>query len=153
MPVEVAAGVGEDQGPDPEDEQREEEEQEVQRDPREIDVAETGRVFMARDGIARVYGLEAGTRRRPTRERIESAMETGVLSRDVGQGLIETYRFLLQLRLKQQLDRVRAGEEPTNSIRLARLSSLEHRHLKDAFQAIREMQAAVARRYRTDALG
>jgi CBS domain-containing protein len=120
---------------------------------------EDGAVDLKKRGIAsvvaaaRVYALEAGTRRRPTRERLESAMEAGVVSRDVGQGLIETYRFLLQLRLKQQLDRVRAGEEPTNSILLSRLSSLEHRHLKDAFQAIREMQAALARRYRTDSIG
>ena len=120
---------------------------------------EDGQVDLKKRGIAslvaaaRVYALEAGTRRRPTRERIEFAMEAGVVSDDVGQGLIETYRFLLQLRLKEQLDRVRAGEEPTNSIRLARLSSLEQRHLKDAFQAIREMQASLARRYRTDSIG
>jgi CBS domain-containing protein len=122
-------------------------------------MTEDGQVDLKKRGIAslvaaaRVYALEAGTRRRPTRERIEFAMEAGVLGEDVGRGLIETYRFLLQLRLKEQLDRVRAGEEPTNRIRLARLSSLEQRHLKDAFQAIREMQASLARRYRTDSVG
>jgi len=120
---------------------------------------EDGRVDLKKRGIAslvaaaRVYALEAGTRRRPTRERLEAAMEAGIVSEDVGLGLIETYRYLLQLRLKEQLDLIRAGEEPSNSIRLSQLSSLEERHLKDAFQAIREMQASVARRYRTDSLG
>jgi CBS domain-containing protein len=120
---------------------------------------EDGQVDLKKRGIAsvvaaaRVYALEAGTRRRPTRERLEMAMAEGIVSGDVGQGLIETYRFLLQLRLQEQLDRIRAGEEPTNSINPARLSSLEQRHLKDAFQAIREMQSSVARRYRTESLG
>jgi len=80
-------------------------------------------------------------------------METGKLGRDIGRNLIETYRYLLQLRLQEQLTLIRAGDEPSNSIRLSRLSSLQQRHLKDAFQAIREMQSAVARRFRTDTLG
>jgi len=120
---------------------------------------EDGRVDLKKRGIAsivaaaRVYALEAGTRQRPTRERLEAAMETGKLGRDIGQNLIETYRYLLQLRLQEQLTLIRAGDEPSNSIRLNRLSSLQQRHLKDAFQAIREMQSAVVRRYRTDTLG
>ena len=55
--------------------------------------------------------------------------------------------------LEGELDRVRAGEEPTNSIRLARLSSLEHRHLKDALQAIRELQSSAAHHFQVQALG
>ena len=118
-----------------------------------------GKVDLKKRGIAsvvaaaRVYGLEAGTRVRPTRERLEAAMEAGVVSRDLGRTLIETYRFLLQLRLREQLAAVAAGREPENDIRLGSLSSLETRHLKDAFGAIREMQGAVARRYQTDTLG
>ena len=102
---------------------------------------------------ARVYGLEAGTRARPTRERLEAAIEAGVVSRDLGQTLIETYRFLLQLRLREQLAAVAGGGAPDNDVNLKALSSLQRRHLKDAFGVIREMQGAVARRYRTSALG
>jgi CBS domain-containing protein len=121
--------------------------------------AEDGRVDVKKRGIAsvvaaaRVYALEAGVRARPTRERLEAAMDRGVISRDLGETLVETYRFLLQLRLSAQLDAVRAGREPDNDIRLGALSSLEHRHLKDAFAAIGEMQQALARRFRTDSLG
>ncbi len=120
---------------------------------------EDGRVDLKKRGIAsivaaaRVYGLTAGTRARPTRERLEAAVEEGKLSRDIGLNLIETYRYLLQLRLREQLTRIGQGEEPTNSIRLGRLTSLEHRHLKDAFGAIREMQAAVVQRFQTNSLG
>lgn len=102
---------------------------------------------------ARVYGLDAGTRARPTRERLEAAIEAGVVSRDLGQTLIETYRFLLQLRLREQLGALAAGGAPDNDVNLKGLSSLQRRHLKDAFGAIREMQGAVAQRYRTNALG
>jgi CBS domain-containing protein len=102
---------------------------------------------------ARVYGLEAGTRARPTRERLEAAIEAGVVSRDLGQTLIETYRFLLQLRLREQLAAMAGGGAPDNDVNLKALSSLQRRHLKDAFGVIREMQGAVARRYRTSALG
>jgi CBS domain-containing protein len=118
-----------------------------------------GRVDLKKRGIAsivaaaRVFALEAGSRSRPTRERLEAAVAAGTLGRDIGLNLIETYRYLLQLRLREQLDQIRRGEEPTNDIRLGRLTSLEHRHLKDAFGAIREMQAAVVQRYQTNALG
>jgi len=120
---------------------------------------EDGRVDLKKRGIAsvvaaaRVFALEAGTRARPTRERLEAAIEEGKLSRDVGRNLIETYRYLLQLRLGGQLEQIRGGEEPTNSIRLGRLTSLEHRHLKDAFGAIGEMQAAVVQKFQTNSLG
>ena len=120
---------------------------------------EDGQVDLKKRGIAsvvaaaRVYALEAGTRSRPTRERLEAAVTEKKMSRDIGLNLIETYRYLLQLRLREQLAQIRAGEEPTNSIRLARLTSLEHRHLKDAFGAIREMQAAVVQSFQTNSLG
>ncbi|MBK7048404.1 MAG: hypothetical protein IPH48_18270 [bacterium] len=91
---------------------------------------------------ARVYGLEAGTRARPTRERLEAAIEAGVVSRDLGQTLIETYRFLLQLRLREQLAAVAGGGAPDNDVNFKALSSLQRRHLKDAFGVIREMQGA-----------
>lgn len=121
--------------------------------------AEDGHVDLKKRGIAsivaaaRVYALEAGARARPTRERLEAAIESGVVSRDLGLTLIETYRYLLQLRLGAQLDALHEGREPDSRIRLNQLSSLERRHLKDAFGVIREMQQALQRRYRTDSLG
>jgi CBS domain-containing protein len=38
-------------------------------------------------------------------------------------------------------------------VRLKALSPLEHRHLKEAFGAIRGMQQALAQRYKTNTLG
>ena len=121
--------------------------------------SEDGRVDVKKRGIAsivaaaRVWALEAGSRARPTRERLEAAMARRVVSRDLGRTLIETYRFLLQLRLGAQLEALKSGRELDNDVRLKSLSPLEHRHLKDAFGAIREMQQAVAQRYKTSTLG
>ena len=121
--------------------------------------ATDGKVDLKKRGIApivaaaRVYGLEAGTRARPTRERLEAAIETNVVSRDLGQTLIETYRFLLQMRLREQLGALAGGGRPDNDVNVKALSSLQRRHLKDAFGAIREMQGALAQRYRTNVLG
>ena len=120
--------------------------------------AEEGRVDLKTGGLAplvamaRVYGLEARTRQRPTRERLEAAVAAGALSRELGETLVETYRFLLQLRLAQQLAAVRAGEAPDNRIVLDRLSPVEKQHLKDAFRAIRELQDAATQRFHIDAL-
>ncbi len=121
--------------------------------------ADDGMVDLKTGGIApivaagRVFGIKAGTRARPTRNRFEAAIGAGLISDDVGQTVIETYRFLLQLRLRGQLEALKAGRQPDNRIRLQDLSSLEHRHLKDAFGVIRELQESVAHRFQTKMLG
>ena len=121
--------------------------------------AEDGQVDLKKGGIApivslaRVYALEGKIRARSTVERLEGALAGGKLS-EIGAGnLIETYRFLQELRLREQLADVKAGRSPENKIRLQSLTALENRHLKDAFLAIREMQEAASQQFRTDMLG
>jgi CBS domain-containing protein len=103
--------------------------------------------------LARVYGLEARSLAKTTRERFEAAMACGKLDRDKGRDTIETYRYLLQLRLDQQLRAMKENREADNNLRLKSLSSLEHRHLKDALQAIRELQSTAAHHFQVQALG
>jgi CBS domain-containing protein len=118
-----------------------------------------GLVDLKTGGIApivaagRVFGIRAGTRARPTRNRFEAAMSAGLISDDAGQTVIETYRFLLQLRLREQLAALKAGLKPDNRVSLKGLSSLERRHLKDAFGVIRDLQESVAHRFQTKMLG
>jgi CBS domain-containing protein len=114
----------------------------------EVDVKRGGIVPIA--NIARVYALEAGARARPTLERLVAAKQGGVLSRDGAETLAESFRFLMRLRLREQLRRLRAGEEPTNRVRLDALSHLEVRYLKEAFRAILEMQKATAFRFKVE---
>jgi CBS domain-containing protein len=125
---------------------------------RQIQV-DDGHVDLKTGGIApiaaagRVYGLKAGARLRPTRQRFETAMAAGLISRDLGQTVTETYRFLLQLRLREQLGVLKSKGVPDNRVRLKGLSSLERRHLKDAFGVIRELQEKTAHRFQTNMLG
>ena len=97
--------------------------------------------------MSRFYALQAGMRTRSTFERLEAAAEAGKLSKDGAESLIETYRFLLQLRLQEQIVRMKAGTAPDNSIRLQSLSALENRRLKEAFLAIKELQDSISHRY------
>ena len=121
--------------------------------------ADDGMVDLKTGGIApivasgRVLGIAAGTRERPTRARYEAAIAAGLISDDLGQTVIETYRFLLGLRLETQLRVLRERGAPDNRIRLKDLSSRDHRHLKDAFGVIRELQEKVGHRFRVNLLG
>lgn len=103
--------------------------------------------------LARLYALAAGVTNRPTLARLEAAARHGLLSPESSELLSEAFRFFLHVRLREQIQASRAGKVPGNSIRLESLSSLERRHLKDAFLAIREVQSMTALHFQTDRLG
>ncbi len=126
---------------------------------RRIRSDEEGKVDLKLSGVApivalaRVYAFEAYARTRTTFDRLQSALEAGTLSENGAETLTETYRFLLQLRLQQQLATLKAGGQPDNKIELSALSQRDKRHLKEAFMAIREMQEAASQRFHTGLLG
>jgi CBS domain-containing protein len=95
-------------------------------------------------GLARVYGLEVGSRSRATLDRLQDAVRVGVMGRDELATISEAYHFIVQLRLRQQLRMAAEGEEVSNVISLARLSSIERTRLKDAFGAIARWQERAA---------
>jgi CBS domain-containing protein len=99
--------------------------------------------------LARVYGLEVGAVTSGTIGRLEAACEAGRIERDTLETLSESYRFLLRLRLREQLRALAAGRTPTNVVAMGDLSSLERSRLKDVFRAIEGWQARAAYHYRT----
>jgi CBS domain-containing protein len=103
-------------------------------------------------GLARLYALEAQSSARSTRARLEAAADAGTMSHEGARTLTEAFRFLLAMRLRNQLRQIRAGERPTNRAPLEFLSALERQQLKDVFEAIRQMQEATALRYATQRL-
>ncbi|WP_337868216.1 putative nucleotidyltransferase substrate binding domain-containing protein [Meiothermus sp.] len=103
--------------------------------------------------LARVHALEAGSLTKGTVERLRAAARENKLSQEGAETLIEAFGFLMRLRLRQQLASMRQGLPPSNKIQLDYLSSLERRHLKEAFLQIREMQEAMSQRFHTDRLG
>jgi CBS domain-containing protein len=103
-------------------------------------------------GLARLYALEAGSTVRSTLARLDAAADAGTLSREGATTLGESFRFLLDLQLREQLRGLSAGEAPGTRVALDHLSSLERRHLKDVFSAIRALQDATALRHGTHRL-
>ena len=97
--------------------------------------------------LARAYALAAGSGARPTLERLLDAAEARTLSRSAAEILAESFRFLIRLRLQEQLRSARSGEEPTNRVRVEALTELERRRLAEAFEAVRKLQDATAVRF------
>ncbi len=100
--------------------------------------------------LARPYALEAGSSARNTIQRLGAAVAGQLISADQCATLCETYRFLLGLRIRRQLQSIREGEKPVSTLALSELSSIERSRLKDAFRAIGDWQEKAAYHYRTD---
>jgi CBS domain-containing protein len=94
--------------------------------------------------LARRYALEAGTPARGTVARLERAVRAGLLEADAAATISETFRFLLALRLRQQLGMAAEGTAVTSKVTLAALGEMERSRLKDAFRAIRGWQEQAA---------
>jgi signal-transduction protein with cAMP-binding, CBS, and nucleotidyltransferase domain len=67
--------------------------------------------------------------------------------------LAEVFQFLLQLRLREQLAALRAKRAPDHNIRVAGLSVLERRHLKEALVTIRDLQDDIRLRFPIGRMG
>ncbi|MCC6651338.1 MAG: cyclic nucleotide-binding protein, partial [Candidatus Eisenbacteria bacterium] len=104
-------------------------------------------------GLARVLALECGAEARGTQDRLAAAAASGVISGEGAATMADAFRFVLRLRLRDQLQSLRAGRAADNVARLEGLTALERGQLKDVFVAIREMQAALRLRFATDRLG
>jgi CBS domain-containing protein len=99
--------------------------------------------------LARLYALAAGSSARTTVQRLDAAATAGTLSR-IGAGhLAEAYRFLTGLRLRHQVDQVSNGRPADNRLSLDDLSQQDHRRLRDALRAVRDVQEATASRFAT----
>lgn len=104
-------------------------------------------------GLARLFALEAGSPARSTLAQLQAAGQAKILTSEEVDLLGEAYRFILNLRLREQLHAYRTAGALSGWVRLDRLSTVERRHLKEAFLVIRQMQQVTAARFHTDRLG
>lgn len=93
--------------------------------------------------LARVYALSAGISALNTRDRLEAASAAGVLSHSGMEDLRDALEFIATVRLQHQSRQIRAEEKADNFVPPEQLSSLERRHLKDAFDVVRTIQTAI----------
>ncbi len=114
-----------------------------------------GRLDIKRGGtaaivlLARLYALLAGVDARTTLLRLRAAAEAGTLSVSGVERLVEAYRLLTDLRLRHQVEQVRAGAPVDNNVRVDRLSSDDRRRLREAIRTVRVMQEVTASRFQT----
>ncbi|MDH3870566.1 MAG: signal transduction protein, partial [Desulfuromonadales bacterium] len=86
----------------------------------------------------KALAMEAGIMNGGTRERIQSLVDKGVLKRKFADDLDASYNFLVYLRLRCQVNEIRAGREPSNYITLSKLNHMEKGRLKLSFEEVNE---------------
>jgi CBS domain-containing protein len=112
--------------------------------------SDNGRVDVKKSGLApivalaRAAALAGGSLERSTLERLAAAGKSGaILGQDDASELAEIFQFLLHLRLRQQLAALQANRPLDHNVHLNALSTLERRHLKEAFVMIRRIQDGI----------
>ena len=97
--------------------------------------------------LARVHALAVGTPHVSTLARLRAVASAGRLSAEAAADLAGAMEFLGQVRLRHQASQVRAGRAPDNYVGPDELSAFDKRHLRDAFQVVKQGQAVLARTY------
>jgi len=97
--------------------------------------------------LARVFALSAGVSVINTRQRLQAAHEAGVLSKEGMSDLLDAMEFIASVRLLHQSLQSTRGDDVDNYVKPDILSPLERRHLKDAFDVVRDMQSILEQRY------
>ncbi|MEM8930884.1 MAG: DUF294 nucleotidyltransferase-like domain-containing protein [Acidobacteriota bacterium] len=98
-------------------------------------------------GMARVAGLAAGSLERGSLARLTAAVDADVLARPDRERLDDIFRFLLDLRLRHQLDQKRRDVAVTSSVRLADLSAVDRDRLKRSLGRVSRLQEALGLRW------
>jgi CBS domain-containing protein len=93
--------------------------------------------------LARVYALAAGVSALNTQDRLEAAADAGTLSQSGKADLLDAFEFIGTVRLEHQAAQIESGKAADNFVSPEQLSSLERRHLKDAFEVVRIIQASM----------
>ncbi len=104
----------------------------------ELDIKKGG-IFPITHGV-RCLSLFNKVFERNTYDRIRILIEKGILEKNFGRDLLEAYRFLNMLRLREQAEKITKGKDPDNYINPEKLSKQEKGLLKDAFKVVESMQ-------------
>ncbi len=102
--------------------------------------------------IARVYALSHGVRAVNTQGRLRELADVGGLSASGAKELIEAYKFINLVRIKHQSRQIKTNQSIDNLVPTIEISSLDQKHLKDAFSIVSNMQAVMSSQYQTSIL-
>ncbi|MDH5572534.1 MAG: DUF294 nucleotidyltransferase-like domain-containing protein, partial [Gammaproteobacteria bacterium] len=97
--------------------------------------------------LARYFVLSVGHPALHTRDRLEAASAAGKLSQEGMEDLRDALEFISTIRLQHQALQIIQGKPLDNFVPPEQISSLERRHLKDAFDVVRTFQTLMSQRY------
>jgi CBS domain-containing protein len=99
--------------------------------------------------IMRLFALEKGIRETSTLERIETLRSRHTIVEEYADDLEQAFEFITLLRIHHQYALISSGQEPDNFINPNKLSNLEKRSIKEAFQLISKVQDLIIERYKS----
>jgi CBS domain-containing protein len=99
--------------------------------------------------ILRLFALEKGIRETSTMERIETLRSKHTIVEEYADDLEQAFEFITLLRIHHQYAQVSSGQAPDNFINPNRLSNLERRSIKEAFQLVAKIQAMIIELYKS----
>ncbi len=114
----------------------------------QFDVKKSG-IFTITEGI-KALALEKGITDGGTCERIRALVKAGVFKQNMADDLEASYNFLVFMRLRCQVEAIRAGNEPSNYITLFKLNHMEKGRLRLAFEEIKEFQEFLSVHFRLE---
>ncbi|WP_240534816.1 putative nucleotidyltransferase substrate binding domain-containing protein [Pedobacter aquae] len=104
--------------------------------------------------LVRVYALQNRIFKLNTGERLKALQEKGVFSETQFHELMQSYYYLMSLRLKNQASQVIHEKiKPNNYIELKNLTRIEQVTLKEIFKTIENFQAGIKMRFTNNLLG
>ena len=104
--------------------------------------------LMALTGIMRLWALKYGISERNTMERLQALKSAKVLPESTAEEFSQALRYLMLLRIRNQLHNLDAGAPAGNSILAQNLSELDRTMLKKIFSAIAAHQSRMATEFR-----
>ncbi len=120
------------------------------RDAAEIDIKKLG-IFPLVHGV-RALALESRLRPLGTVERVRALEAAGRIDPALARDLVDALRFLIGLKLDNNLRQISAGHPPDNKARLAELGTLDRQALRDSIAIVRGFKQWLGRHFRFDAL-
>jgi len=98
--------------------------------------------------IVRLFALEKGIRETSTVERINILRDKHTIVKEYAEELLHAFEFIMRLRMQNQFEQMKEGKDINNFINPNKLSNLEKRIAKEAFQIISRIQDLIIERYK-----
>ena len=99
-------------------------------------------IFAVTDGI-KALAIEAGLLDGSSSQRLEALLAAGAIKEKDAENLLESFDFLVLMRLRGQVEAIRAGRAPDNFIALDQLNVMEQGRLRIALEGVAQFQAYI----------